>query len=72
MRALTRGALASLFALSLAASAVAQDKPPLKLGLILDMSGPYADITGPGSVTAGKMAAAIVYGGAVVRPIEAV
>ncbi|MCB1539994.1 MAG: ABC transporter substrate-binding protein [Rhodoblastus sp.] len=57
MRRFTRGALASLFALSLATSAIAQDKPPLKLGLILDMSGPYADITGPGSVMAGKMAA---------------
>ena len=70
MRALTRGALASLFALSLAASAVAQDKPPLKLGLILDMSGPYADITGPGSVTAGKMAAEDFGGEVLGRKIE--
>ena len=38
-------------------AAFAQGKPPLKLGGILDMSGLYADITGPGSETAAKMAA---------------
>jgi len=70
MRRLSRGALASVFALSLAASALAQDKPPLKLGLILDMSGPYADITGPGSVTAGKMAAEDFGGEVLGRKIE--
>ncbi len=70
MRALTRGALASLFALSLATAALAQDKPPLKLGLILDMSGPYADITGPGSVMAGKMAAEDFGGEVLGRKIE--
>src|SRR5437868_2219611 len=44
-------------ALALSASAVqAQDKPPLKIGGILDMSSLYADITGPGSETAAKMA----------------
>jgi len=37
-------------------AALAQGKPPLKLGAILDMSGLYADITGPGSETAAKMA----------------
>src|ERR1700674_2341419 len=31
-----------------APAALAQGKPPLKLGGILDMSGLYADITGPG------------------------
>src|ERR1700744_6310979 len=40
-----------------ATAAMAQDKPPLKLGGILDMSGLYADITGPGAETAAKMAA---------------
>lgn len=70
MRAFTRGALASLFALSLAATALAQDKPPLKLGLILDMSGPYADITGPGSVVAGMMAAEDFGGEVLGRKIE--
>ncbi len=70
MRRFSRGALASVFALSLAASALAQDKPSLKLGLILDMSGPYADITGPGSVTAGKMAAEDFGGEVLGRKIE--
>lgn len=41
-------ALASVLCLS-AGTAGAQDKPPLKLGAILDMSGLYADITGVGS-----------------------
>lgn len=57
MRAFAVGALASLLAVGAAPLAHAQAKPPLKLGLILDMSGPYADITGPGSELAGKMAA---------------
>ena len=70
MRRFTRGAMASLFALSLATSVLAQDKPPLKLGLILDMSGPYADITGPGSVMAGKMAAEDFGGEVLGRKIE--
>ncbi|MFX9004331.1 ABC transporter substrate-binding protein, partial [Acinetobacter baumannii] len=39
-----------------ASTAQAQDKPPLKIGGILDMSSLYADITGPGSETAAKMA----------------
>ena len=50
------GVFASVLALA-ATAAVAQSKPPLKLGGILDMSGLYADITGPGSETAAKMAA---------------
>ena len=51
--------LSGIFAASLALSASAvqaQDKPPLKIGGILDMSSLYADITGPGSETAAKMA----------------
>src|SRR4029079_7506399 len=39
-----------------ATAAMAQSKPPLKFGGILDMSGLYADITGPGSEMAAKMA----------------
>lgn len=46
----------SLVAGALTTSAAGQSSPPLRLGLILDMSGPYADITGPGSVEAGRMA----------------
>ena len=37
-------------------SVPARAQAPLKLGLLLDMSGPYADIGGQGSVTAARMA----------------
>ncbi|CAN5429099.1 ABC transporter substrate-binding protein [soil metagenome] len=36
-------------------SAIAQ-QPPLKIGVLTDMSSLYADVTGPGSVVAAKMA----------------
>jgi branched-chain amino acid transport system substrate-binding protein len=55
-------------ALSLPASAQA----PLKLGLLLDMSGPYADIGGQGSVTAARMAVNDFGGKVLERPIEIV
>ena len=50
----------------------AQSAPatPLRLGLLLDMSGPYADMTGPGSETAAKMAAEDSGGAVLGRPIE--
>ena len=53
---------------SLPASAQA----PLKLGLLLDMSGPYADIGGQGSVTAARMAVEDFGGTVLGRPIEVV
>jgi len=56
----------------LAGPAAAQTKPPLKLGAILDMSGLYADITGPGSETAAKMAAEDFGGEVLGRKIEIV
>ena len=56
MKAVLSGIVASILAIT-ATAATAQTKPPLKLGAILDMSGLYADITGPGSETAAKMAA---------------
>ncbi|MDF3811871.1 MULTISPECIES: ABC transporter substrate-binding protein [Rhodopseudomonas] len=52
--------------------AMAQSAPPLKLGAILDMSGLYADITGPGSETAAKMAAEDFGGEVLGRKIEIV
>src|ERR1700754_4114934 len=55
MKRILSGIFAAAFALS-ASAAQAQDKPPLKIGGILDMSSLYADITGPGSETAAKMA----------------
>jgi branched-chain amino acid transport system substrate-binding protein len=55
-----------------ATAALAQSKPPLKLGGILDMSGLYADITGPGSEIAAKMAAEDFGGEVLGRKIEIV
>jgi len=54
-----RGLLAGAgaFALGLGGvTAKADDAPPLRLGVLTDMSSLYADITGPGSLSAAKMA----------------
>jgi branched-chain amino acid transport system substrate-binding protein len=67
--------VAGIFAVALAmssTSALAQAKPPLKLGGILDMSGLYADITGPGSEMAAKMAVEDFGGEVLGRRIEIV
>lgn len=67
--------IAGVFACALAMSAtaaLAQSKPPLKLGGILDMSGLYADITGPGSEMAAKMAVEDFGGEVLGRKIEIV
>src|SRR5580698_1409834 len=69
MKRVFAGAFAAMLAVT-ASSAVAQTKPPLKLGGILDMSGLYADITGPGSETAAKMAAEDFGGEVLGRKIE--
>jgi branched-chain amino acid transport system substrate-binding protein len=45
---------------------------PLKLGLLLDMSGPYADITGEGTVTAARMAVDDFGSKVLGRPVEIV
>ena len=50
--------------------AAAQQKVPLRIGILTDMSGVFSDISGPGAVTAIKMAVD-EYGGTVLgRPIE--
>ncbi len=64
--------LAIVAAAAIATGALAQSKPPLKLGGILDMSGLYADITGPGSEMAAKMAAEDFGGEVLGRKIEIV
>jgi branched-chain amino acid transport system substrate-binding protein len=69
LRRLFSGILAALLTVT-ATAAMAQDKPPLKLGGILDMSGLYADITGPGAETAAKMAAEDFGGEVLGRKIE--
>jgi branched-chain amino acid transport system substrate-binding protein len=69
MKRIFAGAFACALVLS-ATSALAQGKPPLKLGGILDMSGLYADITGSGSETAAKMAVEDFGGEVLGRKIE--
>src|SRR5437879_546508 len=69
MKRVLSGVFASVLAVA-ATAAFAQSKPPLKLGGILDMSGLYADITGPGSETAAKMAAEDFGGEVLGRKIE--
>src|SRR3569832_1355192 len=67
--------LSSIFAAALAiatCAAMAQSKPSLKLGAILDMSGLYADITGAGSETAAKMAVEDFGGEVLGRKIEVI
>src|SRR5258705_11527245 len=71
MKRVLSGVLASVLAVT-ATVAVAQSKPPLKLGGILDMSGLYADITGPGSETAARMAAEDFGGEVLGRKIEVI
>ena len=67
----TTGIVAAVLAMS-ATAALAQSKPPLKLGGILDMSGLYADITGVGSETAAKMAVEDFGGEVLGRKVEIV
>ena len=69
MQRVLTGVLAAVLAVA-APAAMAQSKPPLKLGGILDMSGLYADITGVGSETAAKMAAEDFGGEVLGRKIE--
>jgi len=69
MRRVLSGILGAVVAAAVT-TALAQDKPPLKLGGILDMSGLYADITGPGSEIAAKMAVEDFGGQVLGRKIE--
>ena len=60
---------------SLVAAAPAGAQPtgsdaPIKLGAILDMGGPYADVTGPGSEAAARMAIEDFGGKLLGHPIE--
>src|SRR3989440_12146280 len=71
MRRVVTGIFAAVLAMSVTA-ALAQSKPPLKLGGILDMSSLYADITGPGSETAAKMAVEDFGGEVLGRKVEIV
>ncbi|HST74318.1 MAG TPA: ABC transporter substrate-binding protein [Acetobacteraceae bacterium] len=60
-----------VFAFSASAQPVAPtDEGPIKLGAILDMGGLYADVTGPGSETAARMAIQDFGGKLLGRPIQ--
>jgi branched-chain amino acid transport system substrate-binding protein len=48
----------------------AQPAAPIKLGMILDMGSLYADVTGPGTELAGRMAIADFGGKVLGRPVE--
>ncbi|MBK4738055.1 ABC transporter substrate-binding protein [Noviherbaspirillum pedocola] len=74
-----RKMLAALIALGFAAGAHAQSQPTgaisdnvVKIGLLLDMSSLYADITGTGSVAAAQMAIADFGGKVLGKPVELV
>ena len=65
-------ALALALCCTLLAGAAEAEVPaePVRLGMILDMSSIYADVTGPGSETAARMAIADFGGKVLGRPIE--
>ena len=73
MKRLSLAFAASLW-LAGATTVAAQPGPasdaPVKLGMILDMGSLYADVTGPGSELAGRMAVADFGGKVLGRPIE--
>lgn len=63
----------SAFALSVLLGAThAQAPAPIKIGIMNDQSGPYADLAGPGSVVAARMAIEDAGGSVLGRPIEVV
>ena len=64
-------AVFSTLALSVSAQPAASgDNGPIKLGAILDMGGVYADVTGPGSATAARMAIEDFGGKLLGRPVQ--
>ncbi len=72
-RWLRRGAAAALLALCLWAPARAQISDDLvKIGVLNDQSGVYADLAGPGSVVAARMAVEDFGGKVLGKPIEVV
>lgn len=55
-RTAARAAAASLLALALMAAPGAEAQGPLKIGVLTDLAGPYADASGPGSIVATELA----------------
>lgn len=75
MRQVTSALLAGTMLLTVAGAAFAQDKisgGKVKIGLLLDMSGSYADIGGQGSVAAAQMAVEDFGGNVLGNPVEVV
>ena len=64
------GSMALAAALLCAPAAWGQATAPLKIGVLNDMSGPFADLSGPGTVVATKMAIEDFGGKVLGRPIE--
>lgn len=71
MRYTTAAVAALLSCCLLSATALAQNKA-VKIGVLDDMSGPYADNTGPGDVASVKFAIADFGGSVLGKPIELV
>src|ERR1700732_2267124 len=69
---LIAGALTAMLLLSGRTSAAEISDGAVKIGLILDLSGPYSENTGEGSATAAKMAVADFGGQVLGAPIEVV
>src|ERR1700677_5023296 len=66
------GALIALTFSTLSGVALAAESDPVKIGVLRDMSGVYADIGGLGSVEAVKMAIEDFGGSVLGKPIEVV
>lgn len=64
--------LSSLWAASPSSLTHAQTAPPLRIGVLSDLSGPLADLSGPGSVEAVKMAVEDFGSSVIGRSIEVI
>ncbi|MGX7706628.1 ABC transporter substrate-binding protein [Methylobacterium sp. Gmos1] len=71
-RGLSIGLAASCLAAGLALPARAADQGPVRIGVLVDLEGTYADIGGLGAVEAVRMAVEDVGGSVLGRPIEVV
>jgi branched-chain amino acid transport system substrate-binding protein len=73
MTTLTHGCRIAALALALGlATAAAAEEKPIRIGVLNDMSGPYADFQGPGSVLAAEMAVEDYGGRAAGRKVEVI
>src|SRR5215475_1536107 len=70
MAMLRRSVLSGLALTALARPALAQAGAPVKIGVLNDQSGLYADLSGMGSVWATRMAVEDFGGKALGRPVE--